>query len=60
MGEMGNGIIRRNLNYPDSLECLACNWQDNYRLLVKDMAYVVVEWNHLYQEREQWLAVVNT
>jgi hypothetical protein len=35
-------------------------WDDNIKMDLKEMAYYIVDWLHLDQDRDQWRAFVNT
>jgi hypothetical protein len=35
-------------------------WEDNIRMDHREVEWEGVEWMHLAQDRDQWLAVVNT
>jgi len=35
-------------------------WEDNIRVDLREIGLVGVEWIHLAQVKDQWLAVVNT
>jgi hypothetical protein len=35
-------------------------WEDNIRMDVREIRWEGVDWLHLAQDRDQWLAVVNT
>jgi hypothetical protein len=35
-------------------------WEDNIRMDVREIGWVCVDWMHLAQDRDQWMAVVNT
>jgi hypothetical protein len=35
-------------------------WKDNIRRELREIRWEVMDWIHLAQDREQWLAVVNT
>jgi hypothetical protein len=34
-------------------------WEDNIRMDLREIAYEGVDWIHLAQDRDKWLAVVN-
>jgi hypothetical protein len=35
-------------------------WEDNIKMEVREIGYKDVDWMYVAQERDQWLAVVNT
>jgi hypothetical protein len=35
-------------------------WEDNIRMDLKEIGWVVVDWIHVAQDKDQWLTVVNT
>jgi hypothetical protein len=35
-------------------------WEDNIRMDLREIGWEVVDWMHLAQDRDQWLALVNT
>jgi hypothetical protein len=37
-----------------------CRWKDNIRMDLREIGCEGVDWIHLAQDRNQWLAVVNT
>jgi hypothetical protein len=37
-----------------------CRWENNIRTDLRELGWEVVDWMHLYQDRHQWRAVVNT
>jgi len=34
-------------------------WEDNIRMVPRHMWWEIVDWTHLKQGRDQWLALVN-
>jgi len=43
-----------------SLCACRCRWEDNIKLDLKDVIYETVDFIHLGQDRDHWLALVNT
>jgi hypothetical protein len=43
-----------------SLERRRRRWENNIRIDLREMGWEVVDWIHLAQDRDQWLALVNT
>jgi hypothetical protein len=37
-----------------------CRWEDSIVMDFRETGWEVVDWIHLPQDRDQWLAVVNT
>jgi hypothetical protein len=37
-----------------------CRWEGNIRLDLRETGWEGVDWIHLAQDRDQWLALVNT
>jgi hypothetical protein len=35
-------------------------WEDNIRMNIREIGWGGVDWMHLYQDRNQWWALVNT
>jgi hypothetical protein len=35
-------------------------WEENIRMDLREVGWEIVDWIHLAQDRDQWLAVVNT
>jgi hypothetical protein len=35
-------------------------WEGNIRIDFREIGFYCVDWNHLFQDRDQWLAVVYT
>jgi hypothetical protein len=61
MGETRNACIvvgkpegKRQLGKP------GCRWEDNIITDLREMGWEGVDWIHLAQYRDQWLALVNT
>jgi hypothetical protein len=36
-----------------------CRWEDNIRMNLRERLWEGVDWIHLDQDRDQWLAIVN-
>jgi hypothetical protein len=36
-----------------------CRWDDKIRMDLREIMWIDVDWIHLIQERDQWLALVN-
>jgi hypothetical protein len=52
----------RNAYKPERKRPLArprCRWQDNIRMDLKEIMWEGVDWIHLAQDRDHWLALVS-
>jgi hypothetical protein len=49
-----------NLKGRDHSEDLGVKWEDNIKIDFREMGWKGVDWVHLAQDRDQWLALVNT
>jgi hypothetical protein len=41
-------------------QTLACIWEDNIKMNVREIGWEGVDWINLAQDRDQWWALVNT
>jgi hypothetical protein len=37
-----------------------CRWEDNIRIVLREIGWEGVDWMHLAHDRDQWQALVNT
>jgi hypothetical protein len=49
----GNPERKRLLGIP------RCGWEDNIRMVLREIGWKVVDWMQLAQDRDQWRALVN-
>jgi hypothetical protein len=44
----------------DFLEMHKLKWEDNIKMDLREIRWCRMDWIHLAQDRDQWIAVVNT
>jgi hypothetical protein len=42
------------------LRILRCRWEDNIKMVLKEIGWDGMDWIHVAQKRDQWRALVNT
>jgi hypothetical protein len=59
MGNANRILVRESVG-KTSLRRTSCRWEDNIKMYLKETVCEGVDWIHLAQDRDQWLAVVYT